>query len=144
MNRGSSWVVLAAATVTVLLGPLSDLVSNTIALPSRWQIWLWILMVVLAVAAIVLALRLDRAAQRSAAAESTPPRTPPTTGRLFVGKPPRRAGAFQNRQALLDDMGAESVVLCGMGGAGKTQLAAEHARRAWESGELDATGSCPV
>jgi hypothetical protein len=138
MNRGSSWVVLAAATVTVLLGPLSDLVSNTIALPSGWQIWLWVLMVFLAVAAIVLALRLDRAAQRSAAAESTPPRTPPTTGRLFVGKPPRRAGAFQNRQALLDDMGAESVVLCGMGGAGKTQLAAEHARRAWESGEIDA------
>ncbi|MER6314402.1 tetratricopeptide repeat protein [Streptomyces sp. NPDC001581] len=56
---------------------------------------------------------------------------------------PRRAGAFQDRAEArqLRDASASAHttarVLAGMGGVGKTQLAADHARHAWENGEVD-------
>ncbi|MGW0522120.1 hypothetical protein [Crossiella sp. NPDC003009] len=60
-----------------------------------------------------------------------------------------RAAAFQHRAiattlaeiterhgtAILT--GIRSTLLCGMGGVGKTQLAADHAHQLWDAGELD-------
>ncbi|MFG1808083.1 tetratricopeptide repeat protein [Streptomyces sp. NPDC049040] len=68
-----------------------------------------------------------------------------------VGVIPPRAGSFQDRSErarlgrdLTDTGGAAPAqpsgsdrVLVGMGGVGKTQLAADHARTAWTDGELD-------
>ncbi|MGZ9935832.1 FxSxx-COOH system tetratricopeptide repeat protein [Streptomyces sp. NC-S4] len=60
-----------------------------------------------------------------------------------VGVLPRRAGAFLERteaHRLRDgarDTGRAVQVLVGMGGVGKTQIAADHARRAWSNGEVD-------
>ncbi|MGA5559237.1 FxSxx-COOH system tetratricopeptide repeat protein [Streptomyces lavendulocolor] len=62
-----------------------------------------------------------------------------------VGVLPTRAGCFQDRaamSALREAVGCGGTavvcqVLAGMGGVGKTQLAAEHARHAWDSGEVD-------
>ncbi|MCX5123284.1 tetratricopeptide repeat protein [Streptomyces sp. NBC_00347] len=62
-----------------------------------------------------------------------------------VGVIPRRAGSFQDRaevhrlRAAVNGGGTAVVcqVLAGMGGVGKTQLAADHARHAWGNGELD-------
>ncbi|MFF1409760.1 tetratricopeptide repeat protein [Streptomyces sp. NPDC058289] len=62
-----------------------------------------------------------------------------------VGVIPRRAGSFQDRaevQRLRSAVeGGGTAVLCqvlsGMGGVGKTQLAADHARRAWADGQVD-------
>ena len=62
-----------------------------------------------------------------------------------VGVLPRQADCFQHRDAIDaldawladDDATALCQLLTGMGGVGKTQLAAHHARRAWDSGDLD-------
>ncbi|MEU1355348.1 FxSxx-COOH system tetratricopeptide repeat protein [Streptomyces cinnamoneus] len=62
-----------------------------------------------------------------------------------VGVPPSRAQSFQHRaeaeelRAALDQGGTAVVgqVLTGMGGVGKTQLAAAYARTAWDEGKLD-------
>lgn len=62
-----------------------------------------------------------------------------------VGVIPRRAGSFQDRAEVhrlrSAVEGGGTAVLCqvlaGMGGVGKTQLAADHARRAWADGQLD-------
>ncbi|MFE4260430.1 tetratricopeptide repeat protein [Streptomyces sp. NPDC056883] len=62
-----------------------------------------------------------------------------------VGVIPRRAGSFQDRaevhrlRSAVEGGGTAVVcqVLAGMGGVGKTQLAADHARQAWGNGELD-------
>ncbi|MFF3676268.1 tetratricopeptide repeat protein [Streptomyces sp. NPDC002120] len=60
-----------------------------------------------------------------------------------VGVIPRRASAFQERaeakwlQEAEAGTGTTAQVLAGMGGVGKTQLAAAHARYAWENGEVD-------
>ncbi|MFE9563678.1 FxSxx-COOH system tetratricopeptide repeat protein [Streptomyces sp. NPDC006487] len=62
-----------------------------------------------------------------------------------VGVIPRRAGSFQDRAEVhrlrSAVEGGGTAVLCqvlsGMGGVGKTQLAADHARRAWADGEVD-------
>ncbi|MCM1967421.1 FxSxx-COOH system tetratricopeptide repeat protein [Streptomyces sp. G1] len=62
-----------------------------------------------------------------------------------VGVIPRRAGSFQDRaevhrlRAAVNGGGTAVVcqVLAGMGGVGKTQLAADHARRAWADGQVD-------
>ncbi|MFD4865235.1 tetratricopeptide repeat protein [Streptomyces sp. NPDC058412] len=60
-----------------------------------------------------------------------------------VGVIPRQASAFQERaeaQRLLEAEAGTSTtaqVLAGMGGVGKTQLAAAHARHAWGKGEID-------
>ncbi|MFD6291170.1 tetratricopeptide repeat protein [Streptomyces sp. NPDC060205] len=58
-----------------------------------------------------------------------------------VGLVPGTADCFQDRAALhtLGRATADggTAVLVGMGGVGKTQLAARHARTCWESGELD-------
>ncbi|MEV7130504.1 NB-ARC domain-containing protein [Streptomyces sp. NPDC093260] len=58
---------------------------------------------------------------------------------------PRQADCFQNRAAAtaLEQAVAEGgtvvlgQVLAGMGGVGKTQLAAHHSRQAWDKGEVD-------
>lgn len=58
---------------------------------------------------------------------------------------PRRAGSFQNRvaaeelKAAVTEGGTEAPgqILVGMGGVGKTQLAADYARRARETGQVD-------
>jgi hypothetical protein len=63
----------------------------------------------------------------------------------LVGVLPRQADHFQDRGAnhLLEraTAGAGTAVLCqvlaGMGGVGKTQLAAHHARTLWRDGQLD-------
>ncbi|MFZ3499591.1 tetratricopeptide repeat protein [Streptomyces sp. 5.8] len=62
-----------------------------------------------------------------------------------VGVIPRRAGSFQDRaevhrlRSAVEGGGTAVVcqVLAGMGGVGKTQLAADHARRAWADGQVD-------
>jgi hypothetical protein len=80
---------------------------------------------------------------RVAAADVTlgRPRTPP--GRqVRVGAVPRAAGSFQDREvaaglreaAEQDGTVVLAQVLAGMGGVGKTQLAAAHARQAWREG----------
>ena len=69
------------------------------------------------------------------------PRTPP--GRqVRIGAVPRAADAFQDREVAAglreaaehDGTVVLAQVLAGMGGVGKTQLAAAHARRAWDEG----------
>jgi hypothetical protein len=69
--------------------------------------------------------------------------------RLVFGTTPPRAGAFQDRRVAAELAGAVvsgstavltgagSRVVAGLGGVGKTQLAAEHARTLWFSGKLD-------
>ncbi|MET9423348.1 tetratricopeptide repeat protein [Streptomyces sp. NPDC006540] len=62
-----------------------------------------------------------------------------------IGVLPRQADCFQDRSAVgqleraVADRGTVVVcqVLAGMGGVGKTQLAAHHARTQWQSGNLD-------
>ncbi|MEU3743256.1 tetratricopeptide repeat protein [Streptomyces sp. NPDC032198] len=63
----------------------------------------------------------------------------------LVGRIPRQADCFQNRGAV-GSLGAAvaeggTAVLCqvlaGTGGVGKTQLAAHHARTAWQAGRVD-------
>ncbi|MDX3536846.1 NB-ARC domain-containing protein [Streptomyces sp. MB09-01] len=60
-----------------------------------------------------------------------------------VGLIPRRATAFQDRAEAVRlrgsgaSAGTTAQVLAGMGGVGKTQLAADHARHAWENGKVD-------
>ncbi|MFD7447031.1 FxSxx-COOH system tetratricopeptide repeat protein [Streptomyces sp. NPDC059909] len=62
-----------------------------------------------------------------------------------VGVIPRRANSFQHRHAVdqvhsvLADAGTvvSGQVLAGMGGVGKTQLAADYARTAWQDGGID-------
>jgi tetratricopeptide (TPR) repeat protein len=63
-----------------------------------------------------------------------------------VGALPARAGSFQQRvqaerlRRSVDGGGTvvlRQAVLSGMGGVGKTQLAADHAHTAWDTGELD-------
>ena len=65
----------------------------------------------------------------------------PPADRHLIGVLPPRAGAFQDR-ALMRQLAAAdgetgSYVLCGLGGVGKTQLAAEYARRAWAACDVD-------
>ncbi|GAA2795169.1 hypothetical protein [Crossiella cryophila] len=64
--------------------------------------------------------------------------SPPRVGRpwMFGGLPPR-AGAFQPRAVAQELAEASTTVVSGLGGVGKTQLAAEHARTRWQAGELD-------
>ncbi|MFG1949375.1 tetratricopeptide repeat protein [Nonomuraea sp. NPDC048826] len=52
--------------------------------------------------------------------------------RVRVGVIPQPADCFQDRQVAVGE--APTQVLAGMGGVGKTQLAAARARRAWEQG----------
>lgn len=66
-----------------------------------------------------------------------------STTRVSVGRPPPRAGAFQNRGVLKDLMalfGADwrggAAILQGLGGVGKTQVAAEYARRVREDSDV--------
>lgn len=69
-----------------------------------------------------------------------------------IGVVPQRAGCFQDRVAALDlgqavaegdtvvlsaPESASTRVLSGLGGVGKTQLAADYAERAWAAGEID-------
>ena len=51
---------------------------------------------------------------------------------LRVGLVPQRAGSFQHRGVDVPDR----AVLTGMGGVGKTQLAADHAERLWHADEV--------
>ncbi|WP_433870772.1 FxSxx-COOH system tetratricopeptide repeat protein [Saccharopolyspora sp. CA-218241] len=73
---------------------------------------------------------------------------PARVGPVRVGVVPRRAGFFQPRAVLAELVAAvsggeaavltgEARVLSGLGGVGKTQLAADYAERAWRAGELD-------
>ncbi|WP_330274003.1 FxSxx-COOH system tetratricopeptide repeat protein [Lentzea sp. NBC_00516] len=52
---------------------------------------------------------------------------------LRTGLIPLRAASFQERADLISD---GVTVLFGMGGVGKTQLAADHAERRWEAGDV--------
>jgi Tetratricopeptide repeat len=58
--------------------------------------------------------------------------------RLTVGRVPPRASAFQDRTVSGLEPGSHtgSIVLSGLDGVGKTQLAAEHARVLWDSGSI--------
>ncbi|WP_156960259.1 hypothetical protein [Amycolatopsis taiwanensis] len=73
-------------------------------------------------------------------------------GRHRVGVVPARAGCFQDRavsaelaQAITESRSvvlvapelASTRVLSGLGGVGKTQLAADYAERVWAAGEID-------
>ncbi|MEU3252774.1 FxSxx-COOH system tetratricopeptide repeat protein [Streptomyces sp. NPDC006997] len=77
---------------------------------------------------------------RPATAHHTPPAEP--VPRVREGVVPRAADCFQQREAAarltaaVDESGTVVLtqVLLGMGGVGKTQLAAAHARRAWAAG----------
>lgn len=64
---------------------------------------------------------------------------PRTTARLpyRFGRVPPRADAFQPRRLALEVDDARTVVLSGPGGAGKTQLAVDHAENAWVTGAVD-------
>nr|WP_245675676.1 tetratricopeptide repeat protein [Micromonospora halophytica] len=66
------------------------------------------------------------------------PRTP-VTWPLRVGDLPREADFFQARAALTELGSAPDRVriVTGMGGVGKSQLAARYARQRWDAGELD-------
>lgn len=52
---------------------------------------------------------------------------------LRAGRVPLRAASFQQRSA---DLFGPVTVLSGLGGVGKTQLAADHAERRWATGEV--------
>lgn len=55
-----------------------------------------------------------------------------------AGISPPRAGSFQKRQtALSADTETRTIVLTGLGGVGKTQLALDHSEGAWAAGEVD-------
>ncbi|WP_218042438.1 tetratricopeptide repeat protein [Streptomyces chartreusis] len=66
------------------------------------------------------------------------PRREPVTFPHQVGVVPARAGCFQDRAAASAVRQAVVCqVLAGMGGVGKTQLAADQARHAWRNEEVD-------
>ncbi|WP_310975814.1 MULTISPECIES: tetratricopeptide repeat protein [unclassified Amycolatopsis] len=72
--------------------------------------------------------------------ENTPrPRTPdPRQERRLFGAVPVRADAFRHRDVAGQLAGAGSTsVLTGLGGVGKTQVAADHAHTAWDTGAVD-------
>ncbi|GAA3221447.1 NB-ARC domain-containing protein [Actinocorallia longicatena] len=70
-------------------------------------------------------------------------RVAPTPARSVVGSIPQAADCFQERAGIggLDAVapggGGRCQVLTGMGGVGKTQLAAAHARRLWQAELVD-------
>jgi hypothetical protein len=63
----------------------------------------------------------------------------PSEDRRWVGVVPQPAGRYQDRglAETFDAPGPRQHVLTGLGGVGKTQVAARLARRLWEAGEID-------
>jgi hypothetical protein len=145
--RHGELVVAGSALATASFGLVGNLVINTVGLAAEWRVAFWIILVELVAVMVVLAVRQDRAQHRghdidpAAGASQQPNAALGETRRRFVGKLPPRAGAFQERRAgaklsaALADQG--TAVLLGVGGAGKTQLAADYACTVWDSRRVD-------
>lgn len=116
----------------VLLSACINLATSIFDLSQGWAVAMWIIVLILTVAEIGLKMRRERgdgvpSHHLTAQAEPQP----------IMGTLPPRAATFQDRPALGELADAGSAVLSGPAGVGKTQLAAEYARKTWAAGDLD-------
>jgi hypothetical protein len=137
---------------TLSLGVVTELVGNTVRLASTWTPTFWLIVVQLIGLLVWLALRKERGPKPddlNAGMWSNPADTAANTMSARGGacrrfewqKQVRRASTYQERTAstrLGAALAAEGIaVLYGMGGVGKTQVAAAYARECWEPGGVD-------
>jgi tetratricopeptide (TPR) repeat protein len=128
--RPSPVTVVLLATVLALVG---NLATNTVQV--TWPGWPYLVWT-LAIGLIVMMVAAERGRHR-AEAVTTAVRSAPAGGKVLFGEVPHQAWSFQERpdlvaqvwRAMENRTAAALVALSGMPGAGKSQLAAQVARR---------------
>lgn len=132
--RRTSWLLTTSVIAVVLLPATTNVASN--ALPDSWRssLWLaWPICILLAIPVLVMELRTRHGMP---AGHTPPPVTVVPNGDAQLWNIPAPAKEFSNRRAEFRRIGTilmrgsgRALLLCGMGGVGKTQLALAYAHR---------------